>query len=257
MERVRSDFEHLSQDRLRALVGAGIELNSELSLEGVLARIVESAARLTGARHALLEVAAQSAEIPERVVAYGMSDSDGALPELVPGAAGNLSAPILIRGAVFGNLQLGNKRSGQLFSAEDEELLRALADQAAVAIENARLYEAQAWWTAQLESLNEIGNALVRETDLSRLLELICQRSGCRPVRTSFASPPPPARVAKESSSCESRGGAQSSGRRSSDAVASESTRATIRSWTRRSRSKSASGPDCGCRSSYASAPSA
>ena len=176
MEHVISDFEHLSQDRLRALVGAGIELNSELSLEGVLTRLVESAARLTGARQALLEVAAQPDDVPARTVTYGMSDSDGAAAKLGPGAPGSLSAPITIRGTVFGNLQLGSKRSGQLFSAEDDELLRALADQAAVAIENARLYEAQAWWTAQLESLNEIGNALVRETDLSRLLELVCQR---------------------------------------------------------------------------------
>jgi hypothetical protein len=68
MERVISDFEHLSQDRLRALVGAGIELNSELSLEGVLARLVESAARLTGARQALLEVAAQPDDVPARTV---------------------------------------------------------------------------------------------------------------------------------------------------------------------------------------------
>ncbi|MHB8060821.1 MAG: sensor histidine kinase [Gaiellaceae bacterium] len=171
-----SDFEHLSQDRLRALVGAGIELNSELSLEGVLARVVESAALLTGARHARLEVAALSNDDRERTVSYGISDSDSSLPQFIPSAPGNLSAPILIRGEVFGNLRLGNKRSGQLFSAEDEGLLRALVDQAAVAIENARLYEAQAWWTAQLESLNEIGNALVREPDLSRLLELICQR---------------------------------------------------------------------------------
>ena len=162
MEHVISDFEHLSQDRLRALVGAGIELNSELSLEGVLARLVESAARLTGARQALLEVAAQPDDVPARTVSYGMSDAGSAPAKLGPGAPGSLSAPIVIRGTIFGNLQLGSKRSGQLFSAEDDELLRALADQAAVAIENARLYEAQAWWTAQLESLNEIGNALVR-----------------------------------------------------------------------------------------------
>jgi hypothetical protein len=43
MERVVSDFEHLSQDRLRALLAAGLALNSELTLEGVLARAVESA----------------------------------------------------------------------------------------------------------------------------------------------------------------------------------------------------------------------
>lgn len=175
MERVIPHLEHLSQDRLRALVDAGIELNSELTLEGVLEQAVESAAQLTGARHALLEVAAQSADTPERVVGYGMDAGDGSAPSLSPGTPGTLSAPILIRGEVFGNLHLGDKRNAQFFTAEDEALLHVLAAQASVAIENARLYESQAWWTAQLEALNEIGNALVRETDLGRLLELICQ----------------------------------------------------------------------------------
>ncbi len=61
-----------------------------------------------------------------------------------------------------------------------------LSGQAAVAIENARLYEAATRWSRQLESLNEIGNALATETDLERLLDLIVQRLrtllGCRLV---------------------------------------------------------------------------
>ena len=51
-----------------------------------------------------------------------------------------------------------------------------LASQAAVAIENARLYESATTWSRQLESLNEIGNALVSELDLPRLLDLIARR---------------------------------------------------------------------------------
>jgi signal transduction histidine kinase len=176
IEGVLPHIEYLSQDRLRALVEAGIELNSELSLEGVLRRVVESAAALTGARQALLEITAPSSEEPDLAASYGLGGGDGSLPSLVPGAPGVLSVPIVIRGSAFGRLHLAAKRNTQLFTAEDEELLNVLAAQAAVAIENARLYEAQAWWTAQLESLNEVGNALVRETDLARLLELICQR---------------------------------------------------------------------------------
>jgi hypothetical protein len=37
-------------DRLRVLVNAGIALSSELSLDALLQRIIESAAELTGAR---------------------------------------------------------------------------------------------------------------------------------------------------------------------------------------------------------------
>ena len=43
-------------DRLRALVETGIAISSELSLEMVLERITEAAARVTGARYAALGV---------------------------------------------------------------------------------------------------------------------------------------------------------------------------------------------------------
>jgi len=50
------------------------------------------------------------------------------------------------------------------------------AAQAAVAIENARLYESATRWLAQLESLSDIGNALAAETELAPLLELVAER---------------------------------------------------------------------------------
>ena len=54
--------------------------------------------------------------------------------------------------------------------------MRLLAAQAAVAIENARLYESSRQWSRQLESLNEVSEALVTETDLSQLFELAASR---------------------------------------------------------------------------------
>ena len=51
-----------------------------------------------------------------------------------------------------------------------------LASQAAVAIENARLFEASTRWSRQLESLIEVGNALATETDVARLLDLVATR---------------------------------------------------------------------------------
>ena len=51
-----------------------------------------------------------------------------------------------------------------------------LAGQAAIAIENVRLYEAATRWSERLESLNEIGNALATETELDALLDLIARR---------------------------------------------------------------------------------
>lgn len=135
MVSVISGFEHLSQDRLRALVAAGLALNSEPSLEGVLERVTESAAALTGARHVLLEVIGDADGKTGRLVGFGIdSSSPEAVSETLrnPGA---LRVPILIRGAPFAHLYLSAKGSAQLFTAEDEELVHALATQAAVAIE--------------------------------------------------------------------------------------------------------------------------
>ena len=59
---------------------------------------------------------------------------------------------------------------------EDEDLVGLLAAQAAVAIENARLFEESRRWTDQLEALNEVGNAIATEIELPRLLDLTARR---------------------------------------------------------------------------------
>src|SRR5262249_48801953 len=86
-----------------------------------------------------------------------------------------LGVPVLLRGVAYGNLYLTEKEGGE-FTEEDEELTKLLAAQAAVAIENTRLYEAATRWSHQLESLNEVGNALAGELELPRLLTLVAER---------------------------------------------------------------------------------
>ena len=192
--------------RLRALVDAGIAVTSELSLDSALQRIVEAAAAITGARYAALGVIDRSGQRLERFVTTGLTPEEhtqiGELPRgrgilgvliqdarpLRLGDLGSdprsvgfppnhppmhsfLGVPILLRGVAYGNLYLTEKGGG--FTDEDEELVTLLAAQAAVAIENARLYESATRWSRQLESLNEIGVALIRELELERLLELI------------------------------------------------------------------------------------
>ena len=87
-----------------------------------------------------------------------------------------LGVPILLRGVAYGNLYLTEKDGGGDFTDEDEELVSLLAAQAAVAVENARLYESATTWSQQLESLNEIGGALVGELELGPLLDLVATR---------------------------------------------------------------------------------
>ena len=87
-------------------------------------------------------------------------------PPMHPPMRTFLGMPILLRGVAYGNFYLTEKSDGEDFTDEDQEIVGLLAAQAAIAIENARLYEAATQWSQQLESLNEVGNALATETDL-------------------------------------------------------------------------------------------
>jgi adenylate cyclase len=53
----------------------------------------------------------------------------------------SLIVPMVLRDEVIGFLSLGNKKSGKSYNREDIDLLRTLASQGAVAIENARMAE--------------------------------------------------------------------------------------------------------------------
>jgi two-component system, NarL family, sensor histidine kinase DevS len=200
------------QARLRALVEAGIALSSELSLDAVLQKLVEAAAELTGARYAALGVIDSAGTQLERFVTTGIDAETHAqigdlprgrgilgvlireartlrladlaadprsvgFPEHHPPMKTFLGVPILLRGVAYGNLYLTEKADGAEFTQEDEDLGTLLAAQAAVAIENARLYESATNWLRQLESLNEVGNALASELDSARLLDLIATRT--------------------------------------------------------------------------------
>jgi signal transduction histidine kinase len=201
----------LTGDRLRALFEAGMALTSELSLDAVLARLTTTAAELTEARYAALGVLDPARTHLERFVTHGIDAEteaaigrrprgEGILGVLVrertplrlrdltvdPRSVGFppghppmrtfLGVPIAVRGVAYGNLYLAEKAGGREFTDEDQELVTLLAAQAAIAIENVRLYEAATGWSKQLESLNEIGNALANETDLAVLLELVSRR---------------------------------------------------------------------------------
>ena len=53
----------------------------------------------------------------------------------------SLMVPLVFQDEVIGLLNLGEKKSGKFYNREDIDLLRTLAQQGAVAIENARLFE--------------------------------------------------------------------------------------------------------------------
>ncbi len=201
-----------SDGRLRSLLEASMAITSDLSLESLLQRLVSTAAELTGATYAALGVIDPSGQQLESFVTSGIDhETQRAIGDL-PSGRGILGAlideaaplrlhdlsddprsvgvppnhpamhtflgvPILVRGVAYGNFYLTEKAGEEDFTEDDQEIVSLLAAQAAIAIENARLYEAATQWSQQLESLNEIGNALATETDLGRLLDLVARRS--------------------------------------------------------------------------------
>jgi signal transduction histidine kinase len=199
------------QERLRGVLDAAISVTSELSIDAVLQRIVEAAAKLTDARYAALGVIDRAGTGLERFVTTGMDgetiEAIGDLPsgrgilgvliqdaqplrlarlDADPRSVGFpanhppmntfLGVPILLRGVAYGNLYLTEKQGGEEFTDEDQEIVQLLGAQAAVAIENARLYESVTRWLDQLRSLSDVGNALATELELPKLLELVVTR---------------------------------------------------------------------------------
>lgn len=210
--------EEISEARLRRLLDVGRSLVAELDLDEVLHRLLDVARELTGARYAALGVLdAQRTSLarfltsgldaettsrigdrphghgvlgelirhpaPLRLAAVGAHPRSYGFPPHHPPMGSFLGAPILVRGAAWGNLYLTEKEEADEFSAEDEQTLLVLADWASIAIQNADLYRTQRdrrdeleRTVAALEATMSIARALGAETDLARVLELVTKR---------------------------------------------------------------------------------
>ena len=88
-----------------------------------------------------------------------------------------LGVPVRVRGEVFGNLYLTEKRDGQRFTSDDERTVMALAAAAAVAIENARLYENARLREQWQRATAEIGSAVLGGAEIEHVLELIANQA--------------------------------------------------------------------------------
>lgn len=167
--------ERRTSAQLEALFEATMTITAELALDRVLQRIVDLARSLVSARYAALGVPNTSGSGLEKFTTSGMTSEEiqriGHLPEgkgllglLLrepkpirvrrleddPRSAGVcdghppmrsfLGVPIIFKGKLLGNLYLTDKIGAEEFSEQDEHLLTMLAAQAAIAIENANLY---------------------------------------------------------------------------------------------------------------------
>jgi signal transduction histidine kinase len=165
-----------TRDRMRRLLGAVVAIGSGLDLESTLRRIVEAAVGLVDASYGALGVIGEDKRLAE-FIPVGLSQDEIArihhwpegrgllglliddprplrladitahpassgFPDGHPPMHGFLGVPVRIRDEVFGNLYLTGKRDGGDFTEDDEAVLVALGAAAAVAVDNARLYEA-------------------------------------------------------------------------------------------------------------------
>jgi len=210
--------DHLDEERLRRLIDVGRSLLSQLDPEAVLDQVLETAREITGARYAALGILdgdrrelkrfitrGMDAEThrsigdlprgrgilgvlidspqPLRMPAVGEHPKSYGFPPGHPPMSSFLGVPILVRGQVWGNLYLTEKDGGEVFDAVDEESVVILAAWAAIAIDNARLYEAVGarrdeleQSTRRLEASHTIAVALGAEMELDQVLELIAKR---------------------------------------------------------------------------------
>ncbi|GHI03241.1 hypothetical protein AQI88_01445 [Streptomyces cellostaticus] len=167
-----------AMDRLQGLLDAVVAISREVELPAVLHRIVTTAMNLVGARYGALGVLNESGECLEQFISAGLSEQErhdlaeaglprglGVLGHLIrypeplrvddiqthPSSAGFppghpllhtlLGVAISVRGEIYGDLYLSERRDGQPFDVHDENVVVALASAAGIAIENVRLFE--------------------------------------------------------------------------------------------------------------------
>jgi signal transduction histidine kinase len=198
--------------RWELLLEAVVTMAADLSLDGLLERIVAIASRLAGARYAALGVLDASGHGLRTFVHHGidaeLAREIGALPSghgllgLIierpaplrlhdltqhpasygfppghPPMHSFLGVPVRTRDKVFGNLYLTEKVGGGDFTEQDERIVVALAAAAGVAVENAQLYADVRRRERWLAATAEVTAVLLAQLDPKAALQAIVDRA--------------------------------------------------------------------------------
>ena len=200
-----------TRDRSHALLEAIVAVGSELDLPTVLRRIVETAVTLVDARYGALGVIGLPGRLsqfitvglddeerarigslpsgrgvlgllikephPLRLTDLGQHPASFGFPPNHPPMTSFLGVPVRVRGEVYGNLYLTDKRDQAEFDEEDEQVLVALASAVGVAVENANLYESARQRERWLEASAEVSTILLSGTDPSDALVVVARRA--------------------------------------------------------------------------------
>ncbi|GAA3235761.1 sensor histidine kinase [Nonomuraea helvata] len=200
-----------TRDRVHALLEAVVSVGSDLDLETVLRRIVETATKLVDASYGALGVVGLESTLLQ-FIPVGLSEEEIARIEHWPHGLGLLGllikdarplrlrrisdhpesygfppghppmgsflgVPVRVRDEVFGNLYLTEKRGGGDFDEEDEAIVIALATAAGVAVENARLYEESRRRETWLQASSEITTSLLSGAEPGQVLTAVAARA--------------------------------------------------------------------------------
>ncbi|WP_033214996.1 GAF domain-containing protein [Kitasatospora phosalacinea] len=200
-----------TRDRVHSLLEAVLEVGRDLDLTQVLRHIVEAAVTLVDAEYGALGVIGEDRKLSQ-FVPVGLTEErarrigplpsgHGILGELIrypeplrlprladhpasygfppnhPPMGSFLGVPIRIRGKVFGNLYLTEKRGADEFDAADESVLETLAVAAGVAIENARLYARARLREQWLAAGAAVTNSLLSGSAEQEVLDLLVARA--------------------------------------------------------------------------------
>ncbi|MBI2695422.1 GAF domain-containing sensor histidine kinase [Mycobacterium nebraskense] len=184
-----------ARDQMEQLLRVIVEIGAGLDLDATLHRIISAARKLASAPYGALAVRdpdgnllsfvheGMDADTVSRIghlpfgkgllslslldtPALRMDDLTAhpaavGFPEHHPPMRAFLAVPITIRGIVFGNLYLTHVDPKRVFSESDEVAARALAFAAAVAIDNAQLFERERTSAKWMEASREITTALL------------------------------------------------------------------------------------------------
>jgi signal transduction histidine kinase len=99
-----------------------------------------------------------------------------ALPDF-PDVVATITTPVLFGDRLLGVLHSHTTNPAKRFTPADLRLLQMLAIQAAIAIENARLFARAHDRRRQMEAIRAVTEEITQELDLSTLLRLITQRA--------------------------------------------------------------------------------
>ncbi|QGV80772.1 GAF domain-containing sensor histidine kinase [Streptomyces ficellus] len=158
---------------LPALLGAVLDVGTDLELRATLQHLVEHAAALTDARTASLVVLDPEQGRPTDRYTTGTAGNDDRSDR---GDEHDLAVPVRVHTEVFGRLHLTGKRGGP-FTGEDLATLRVLASQAGIAIGNARLYETARQRERWIEGAAAVTTALLTGGAAADALVTVAERA--------------------------------------------------------------------------------